>query len=240
MKCTSCSAEVPASAKFCPECGAKIVRKSFCPECGAEASPGAKFCAECGTKLAAPQTAGGVPKAATAKPQPASTKPENTAPAEPANKPDPEWNRFVSERSGREKWKGWSDISSTDWSFILVRHPEYAGKCDKWKQFKSNDWALILCHQPQFAEKCDKWEEFEGIEWSLVLCRQPQFADKCDWSKLKDYEWDDLLKDQPQLAKYRPGNADPDDGATSEFDPTFAGRVASQLNAYMRSFGKHD
>lgn len=53
MKCTSCSAEVPASAKFCPECGAKIVRKSFCPECGAEAAPGAKFCAECGTKLAA-------------------------------------------------------------------------------------------------------------------------------------------------------------------------------------------
>ncbi len=274
MKCTSCSAEVPASAKFCPECGAKIVRKSFCPECGAEASPGAKFCAECGTKLAAPQTAVGVPKGATAKPQPASTKPESAAPAVPENKPDPDWNRLLVSKFSkkfpttikREKWQGWSDIDFDSWPLILAYSPEFADKCDKWDQFTPNfgwhtvlskqpqfadkcnkwaefrprEWLFVLSRQPQFAEKCDKWEKFTGDDWRALLINQPQFADKCDWRKLNDEEWDELLKFQPQFAKFRPGNADPDDGATSEFDPTFAGRVASGLNEYMRSFRNYE
>lgn len=53
MKCPSCSTELPDTAKFCPECGTKIVRKTFCPECGTEVAPGTKFCPECGFKLAA-------------------------------------------------------------------------------------------------------------------------------------------------------------------------------------------
>lgn len=53
MKCSACSAELPDTAKFCPECGEKIVRKTVCPGCGTEAAPGAKFCVECGHKFAA-------------------------------------------------------------------------------------------------------------------------------------------------------------------------------------------
>ena len=53
MKCSACSAELPDTAKFCPECGEKIVRKTVCPVCGTEAAPGAKFCVECGHKFAA-------------------------------------------------------------------------------------------------------------------------------------------------------------------------------------------
>jgi membrane protease subunit (stomatin/prohibitin family) len=78
IKCPKCGAELPAKAKFCLECGAKVevlseneiicpvcgkktpkgkfcmecgaplVRK--CPNCGAELPTGAKFCLECGTK----------------------------------------------------------------------------------------------------------------------------------------------------------------------------------------------
>lgn len=53
MNCPACSSEIPDAAKFCPECGTKIVRKTFCPECGTEVAPGTKFCPECGFKLAA-------------------------------------------------------------------------------------------------------------------------------------------------------------------------------------------
>ena len=79
VKCPSCGRELPAGAKFCLECGAKIEvlgpdemicpscgkktpKGKFCvecgarlvnrcPGCGAEVPPGAKFCLECGTKL---------------------------------------------------------------------------------------------------------------------------------------------------------------------------------------------
>lgn len=53
MKCPSCSTELPDTAKFCPECGAKIDRKTVCPSCGTEVAPGSKFCPECGCKLGA-------------------------------------------------------------------------------------------------------------------------------------------------------------------------------------------
>ena len=65
--CSNCSADVPAGAKFCPECGtAQGPRR--CPACGATADKG-RFCAECGTPIegAAP------PSAPTARREPAPT-----------------------------------------------------------------------------------------------------------------------------------------------------------------------
>ena len=78
-KCAKCGAPLPANAKFClecgekvvvgnadtvtcPECGKTVVKGKFCPECGykfvtacpkcgKEVTAGAKFCLECGEKL---------------------------------------------------------------------------------------------------------------------------------------------------------------------------------------------
>ncbi|MGH6639924.1 MAG: AAA family ATPase [Polaromonas sp.] len=49
MRCASCGFENPTGAKFCEECGARLVRA--CPACGHEASASAKFCSECGAPL---------------------------------------------------------------------------------------------------------------------------------------------------------------------------------------------
>ncbi len=46
MNCRSCTREIPAAAKFCPECGA--CSSASCAACGAELLEGSKFCAECG------------------------------------------------------------------------------------------------------------------------------------------------------------------------------------------------
>ncbi len=48
--CSACGAAIPASAKFCPECGAKQSTASFCTSCGKEIAAGSKFCPECGAK----------------------------------------------------------------------------------------------------------------------------------------------------------------------------------------------
>lgn len=76
-KCAKCGADLPANAKFCLECGERVVasgmivcpdcgntvaKGKFCPECGHkfvtacpkcgnELVPGAKFCPECGEKI---------------------------------------------------------------------------------------------------------------------------------------------------------------------------------------------
>ena len=53
-KCSKCGSTLPANAKFCLECGAKIEPLSdnemICPHCGQKTAKG-KFCIECGVKL---------------------------------------------------------------------------------------------------------------------------------------------------------------------------------------------
>jgi class 3 adenylate cyclase/tetratricopeptide (TPR) repeat protein len=51
MRCPRCEAENPEAARFCEECGARLVLA--CPHCGAEVSPGKKFCRSCGAPLTA-------------------------------------------------------------------------------------------------------------------------------------------------------------------------------------------
>jgi RNA polymerase subunit RPABC4/transcription elongation factor Spt4 len=48
--CAKCAVSVPASAKFCPGCGAPAATTAFCANCGGKMAQGAAFCQECGTK----------------------------------------------------------------------------------------------------------------------------------------------------------------------------------------------
>ena len=53
--CPKCGARVPATSKFCPECGSQLTPPSAgavnCPKCGKSIPAGSKFCPECGEKL---------------------------------------------------------------------------------------------------------------------------------------------------------------------------------------------
>jgi len=52
MICPSCSAQIPAGSKFCPQCGGKIGGAMICPNCKADVPEGSQFCPNCGTKIA--------------------------------------------------------------------------------------------------------------------------------------------------------------------------------------------
>lgn len=52
MMCPSCSAQIPAGSKFCPQCGGKIGGEMICPNCKADVPEGSQFCPNCGTKIA--------------------------------------------------------------------------------------------------------------------------------------------------------------------------------------------
>jgi membrane protease subunit (stomatin/prohibitin family) len=53
--CPKCNARIPATSKFCPECGTKIAPPTTgitkCPKCGSQIPATAKFCPECGAKI---------------------------------------------------------------------------------------------------------------------------------------------------------------------------------------------
>jgi class 3 adenylate cyclase/tetratricopeptide (TPR) repeat protein len=58
-RCAACSAENPADARFCMDCGAPLERR--CDSCGALASGQARFCISCGGPLDAPVAPGDPP-----------------------------------------------------------------------------------------------------------------------------------------------------------------------------------
>jgi membrane protease subunit (stomatin/prohibitin family) len=53
--CPKCSSRVPATSKFCPECGTTLTPPAAgainCPKCGKSIPAGSKFCPECGEKI---------------------------------------------------------------------------------------------------------------------------------------------------------------------------------------------
>jgi class 3 adenylate cyclase/tetratricopeptide (TPR) repeat protein len=55
MLCAACQQESPAGAKFCGDCGARLV--PACAGCGTAYRPGQRFCWDCGTQLVAPPSA---------------------------------------------------------------------------------------------------------------------------------------------------------------------------------------
>ena len=52
MECPVCKTENPEGAKFCLNCGAKLILT--CAECGTELPVNAKFCHECGAHIEEP------------------------------------------------------------------------------------------------------------------------------------------------------------------------------------------
>ena len=50
-KCKECGNELAEGAKFCGECGSKVLKPNTCPSCGAICASGMKFCTECGQNL---------------------------------------------------------------------------------------------------------------------------------------------------------------------------------------------
>src|SRR5919202_1289541 len=55
MRCPGCQHENPGDAKFCLECGARLVRQ--CAHCRTELPASAKLCSECGQPAAPPAAA---------------------------------------------------------------------------------------------------------------------------------------------------------------------------------------
>jgi class 3 adenylate cyclase len=61
MQCPRCRHENRATASFCAECGASLVRTDACPRCATRNPPGHRFCDGCGASLVARPASGPTP-----------------------------------------------------------------------------------------------------------------------------------------------------------------------------------
>ena len=59
MRCSACTTDNPAGARFCHQCGAAL--QSLCSACGTELIPNARFCSHCGAALQADATPSAAP-----------------------------------------------------------------------------------------------------------------------------------------------------------------------------------
>ena len=50
INCKDCGQQISDAARFCPHCGAPVVRDVYCPKCGTKVPENVKFCPNCGTK----------------------------------------------------------------------------------------------------------------------------------------------------------------------------------------------
>ncbi len=56
MNCSNCASANDPGAKFCQECGARLI--AVCGDCGSANVPTARFCGDCGTRLGQPASTG--------------------------------------------------------------------------------------------------------------------------------------------------------------------------------------
>lgn len=117
-------------------------------------------------------------------------------------------------------------LTGANWVMLIQAKEEYAAKCD-WSKLDGGDWSKLLKTHPQFKTNIP-FEELSNWDWGRLLPDFPEYAHLCpddkrtdwadfiaahpdhpalkdfDFSKIEEWEWDDLLKKQPKLLEKYP------------------------------------
>lgn len=94
-------------------------------------------------------------------------------------------------------------------SMLLMRHPEFADRCDMTLLTGESIVGLLLV-KPELSGMID-WRRMDGKDWSKLLSRHPEFARNDAWEKLNatldepfgvDLGWLPLIENQPQFIEH--------------------------------------
>lgn len=164
MKCSNCGAELADGAKFCGECGTKVVVQNTCPECGTVCPADAKFCAECGHKFG-----GG-------------SKPENVK-SEPIRDPEDEESEepvmmTAKEFFGVEEAMDWdSPFESSDAKVPLTEDQTESVRMQlEIIRARANDGRVLLAGDSAFDKKLAAFKRVFGERIGVDVDETPFFA----------------------------------------------------------------
>ena len=102
------------------------------------------------------------------------------------------------------------NLSPLQWAQLLSIQPDLSKFCDKvggWAHFTGRDWSLLLEKQPQFAGRCN-FSKLDGNDWGQLLVFQPQLATPDAWKCMASQPHSEFLSplvrviyNHPELAE---------------------------------------
>ena len=96
----------------------------------------------------------------------------------------------------------WSKLDGGDWSKLLKTHPQFKANIP-FKELSDWDWGRLLPDFPEYAALCPADKR---TDWADFIAAHPDHSalKDFDFSKIEEWEWDDLLKKQPKLLEKYP------------------------------------
>lgn len=96
----------------------------------------------------------------------------------------------------------WSKLDGGDWSKLLKTHPQFKANIP-FEELSDWDWGRLLPDFPEYAHLCPNDKRTDWADFIAAHPDHPALKD-FDFSKIEEWEWDDLLKKQPKLLEKYP------------------------------------
>ena len=96
----------------------------------------------------------------------------------------------------------WSKLDGGDWSKLLKTHPQFKANIP-FEELSDWDWGRLLPDFPEYAALCPVDKRTDWADFIAAHPDHPALKD-FDFSKIEEWEWDDLLKKQPKLLEKYP------------------------------------
>ena len=96
----------------------------------------------------------------------------------------------------------WSKLDGCDWSKLLKTHPQFKTNIP-FEELSDWDWGRLLPDFPEYAALCPADKRTDWADFIAAHPDHPALKD-FDFSKIEEWEWDDLLKKQPKLLEKYP------------------------------------
>ena len=118
-----------------------------------------------------------------------------------------EWKKYCKFANiPREYFVEYSDLTYDEWFRTFLKFPDILKRRDMLIDVTPYGWLKIVARYPEFADRNTNWGIYDPYDWVFLLMNHPEFVGKANeykiWNKFVDRHWIEVLKKQPQFAKY--------------------------------------
>lgn len=100
----------------------------------------------------------------------------------------------------------WGDLNGQEYAEILSANPDAASYIPDWSRISPDGWAMMLRETTRFDNEIgnDKKCRVALLNPADVLEKRPELESRFDFSKLRGWQWSDLIRKAPKFAEKCP------------------------------------
>ena len=98
----------------------------------------------------------------------------------------------------------WGDLNGREYAEILSANPDVASKIPDWSRISPAGWAMMLRKTKRFDDDDRLKCRFAMLNPADVLEKRPELESRFDFSKLRGWQWSDLIRKVPKFAEKCP------------------------------------